>query len=165
MYCLRFATALFAPALLAQVLTSQYDNARTGANLHEITLTPSNVNSREFGKVFTLHVDGDVYAQPLYVPNLDIPGKGKHNVLYVATERDSVYAFDADGRQTDPLWRVSFLKSGVSTVPEGDTNCFFIRPDVGITSTPVIDLKTGTIYVLARTKESQGPLKGSSSKR
>ncbi len=163
---LRFATALLAPALFvqvtpAQVLTSQYDNARTGANVHEITLTPANVNSRQFGKVFALRVDGDVYAQPLYVPSLAIPGKGTHNVLFVATERDSVYAFDADGRQTDPLWHTSFLKSGVSAVPSSDVNCPFIQPDIGITSTPVVDAKTGTIYVLARTKESQGLLKGS----
>lgn len=156
MFCLRFTIALLAAALPGQVLTSQYDNARSGANVHETTLTPTNVNVRQFGKVFTLHVDGDVYAQPLYVRNLAIPGKGTHNVLFVATERDSFYAFDADGRQTDPLWHTSFLKSGVSTVPASDANCPFIDPEIGITPTPAIDLKTGTIYVLARTKESHG---------
>lgn len=159
---LRFATALLAAALPAQVLTSQYDNARTGANVHETTLTPTNVNASQFGKVYTLHVDGDVYAQPLYVPNLALPGKGTHNVLFVATEHDSVYAFDADGRQTDPLWHTSFLQSGISTVPASDANCPFIDPEIGITPTPAIDLKTGTIYVLARTKESHGLLTGSS---
>ncbi len=148
---LSFALALAAPALFAQVLTSQYDNARTGANLHETTLTPANVNSRQFGKIFALPVDGDVYAQPLYVPNVAIPGKGTHNVLYVATEHDSVYAFDADGRETEPLWRISFLKPGISSVPASDANCPFITPEVGITPTPVIDGKTGTVYVLART--------------
>lgn len=147
--------------LVLQVLTSQYDNARSGANTSETTLTPANVNSRQFGKIFSLHVDGDVYAQPLYVPNLSIPGKETHNVLYVATEHDSVYAFDADGREAEPLWHVNFLKSGtgVSTVPARDANCPFISPEIGITPTPVIDGKTGTLYVLARTKESAGLLK------
>ena len=148
-------------ALRAQVLTSQYDNARTGANNHETTLTPANVNSKQFGKVFSLRVDGDVYAQPLYVPSVPIPGKGTHNVLYVATEHDSVYAFDADGRTAEPLWHVSFLKRGVGTVDASDVSCFFIDPEIGITPTPAIDIETGTLYVLARTKESEGLLKGS----
>jgi hypothetical protein len=148
-------------ALRAQVLTSQYDNARTGANNHETALTPANVNSKQFGKVFSFRVDGDVYAQPLYVPNVPIPGKGTHNVLYVATEHDSVYAFDADGRTTEPLWHVSFLKRGVGTVDASDVSCFFIDPEIGITPTPAIDIETGTLYVLARTKESEGLLKGS----
>src|SRR5579863_1817045 len=104
-------------ALRAQVLTSQYDNARTGANNHETTLTPANVNSKQFGKVFSLRVDGDVYAQPLYVPNVPIPGKGTHNVLYVATEHDSVYAFDADHPGGLPLWQVSFLDKARGTIP------------------------------------------------
>ena len=137
----------------AQVTTSQYDNARTGANLHETALTPQNVNSRQFGKVFTFHVDGDIYAQPLYLPGIEIPGKGTHNVVFVATEHNSVYAFDADGKSTDPLWRVNFLTSGASTLSDRDVQCPFIRPEVGITPTPVIDLPSGTLYVLARTKE------------
>jgi hypothetical protein len=97
-------------------------------------------------------VDGDVYAQPLFVPGVEIPGKGKHDVIYVATEHDSVYAFDAYGNPSTPLWHVSFLTFGVTTIPERDVQCFFISPEVGITSTPIIDLKTGTLYVLARTK-------------
>jgi len=103
-------------------------------------------------------VDGDIYAQPLYIPHLEIPSKGTHNVLFVATEHDSVYAFDADGQPREPLWHVNFLNSqtGVSTVSAGDVQCPFITPEIGITPTPVIDLKTGTLYVLARTKESQG---------
>jgi|SRR5579871_2781702 len=138
----------------AQLLTSQNDNARTSANLHETTLTPANVNPQQFGKVFTLRVDGDVYAQPLYVAGVTIPGKGQHNVLFVATEHDSVYAFDADGNDREPLWHVSFLAPGVTTLSaREDARCPFIQPEIGITPTPVIDLPTGTLYVLARTKE------------
>src|ERR1051326_6849572 len=107
-----------AAAGFAQTYTSQYDNARTGANLHETALTPRNVNPAHFGKRFVLPVDGDVFAQPLYVPKVTIPGKGVHDVLYVATESDSVYAFDAAGKPGEPLWRVSFLNeaAGIRTV-------------------------------------------------
>jgi hypothetical protein len=138
------------------VTTSQYDNARSGANRVETILTPRNVNVRHFGKIFTLKVDGDVYAQPLFLAGLEIPGKGRHDVLLIATEHDSVYAFDAYGHPAVPLWRVNFLRKGVTTVPEDDVACPFIAPEVGITSTPVIDADTGTLYVLARTKESTG---------
>ncbi|MGC2326310.1 MAG: hypothetical protein WA604_06335, partial [Candidatus Sulfotelmatobacter sp.] len=136
-----------------QVTTSQYDNLRTGATLNEKILTPQNVNARQFGKLGAFKVDGAVYAQPLFVPGVEIPGKGKHNVIYVATEHDSVYAFDAEPPGDAPLWQVSFLdrKRSLTTVPTRDTQCPFIQPEVGITSTPVIDLKTGTLYVLART--------------
>lgn len=135
----------------AQVLTSQYDNARTGSDLHETILSPQNVNARQFGKLFVFHVDGAVYAQPLYVPGLDIPGKGKHNVVFVATEHDSVYAFDAGGHPAEPLWKVSLLnpKLNARPVPATDVQCGFIDPEVGITSTPVIDYSSGTLYVLA----------------
>jgi hypothetical protein len=144
----------------ARILTAQVDNARTGANLNERTLTPANVNSTQFGKLFTLKVDGDVYSQPLYLPDVDIPGKGKHNVVFIATENDSVYAFDADGASSAPLWQVSLAnsKSSAKPVSERDVDCFFIVPQIGITSTPVIDLETGSVYVLARTKESKGVL-------
>ena len=136
------------------VTTSQYDNARSGANRLETILTPRNVNVRHFGKRFTLKVDGDIYAQPLFLAGLEIPGKGRHDVLFIATEHDSVYAFDAYGHPALPLWRVNFLSKGVTTVPEDDVECPFITPEVGITSTPVIDADTGTLYVLARTKET-----------
>lgn len=134
------------------VLTGQNDNGRTGQNLYETILTPQNVNMATFGKVFTLPVDGQIYAQPLYVPNVVVPNQGMHNVLYVATENDSVYAFDADGLTTTPLWHTSFTdpQNGVTPVPAAGTAVY---PIIGITSTPVIDPSSGTIYVLARTLE------------
>jgi hypothetical protein len=144
---------------MGQVLTAQYDNARSGAILTETELTPANVNVGRFGKIFSLPVDGDVYAQPLFVPRVDIPGKGIHNVIFVATEHNSVYAFDAEA-VSEPLWHVSFLNAagGVTAVPARDVACPFIAPEVGITPTPVIDLPSGTLYVLARTKEKRGAL-------
>jgi hypothetical protein len=147
----------------AQVLTRQYDNARTGATLTERTLTPANVNVDNFGKLFSWPVDGDVYAQPLFLPRVDVPGKGVHDIVYVATSHNSVYAFDAGGQPREPLWQVSFIDAhaGVDTVPAQDVRCPFISPEVGITPTPVIDRQTGTIYVLARTRESQGLLSSS----
>src|SRR5579864_6949126 len=137
----------------AQVTTSQYNNSRTAATQREKILTPQNVNAEQFGKLGAFKVDGAVYAQPLYVPAVPIPGKGTHDVLYVATEHDSVYALDANRPSDPPLWKVNFLDKsrGVTTLSEDVVACPFIRPEVGITSTPVIDLKTGTLYVLART--------------
>src|SRR4029077_5940871 len=125
--------------------TAQYDNARTGATLRETTLTPANVNVGRFGKIFSFAVDGDVYAQPLYLPNVEIPGKGFHNVIYIATEHNSVYAFDAGGVPAEPLWRVNFLNAdaSVGTVPARDVACPFITPEIGITPTPAIDLPSG----------------------
>src|SRR5438445_453379 len=148
---LTFACA--ATTAVAQVTTSQYDNLRTGATLSESILTPENVNVKQFGRLGAFKVDGAVYAQPLFIPSLEIPGKGTHDVLFVATEHDSVYAFNADRPNDPPLWHVSVLdkKRGDTAVPTRDVQCPFIQPEVGITSTPVIDLKTGTLYVLART--------------
>jgi len=152
-----------APGIAAQaqmVTTSQYDNARQGANRIETALTPRNVNAQHFGKLFTLKVDGDVYAQPLFVAGVEIPGKGRHDVLFIATEHDSVYAFDAY-TPGSPLWQVSLLNRFATPVPAGDTVCPFITPEVGITSTPVIDAATGTLYVLMRSKEHPGILQSS----
>ena len=137
-----------------RITTSQYDNRRTGANRNETILNPNNINVRQFGKIASLPVDGDVYAQPLYLPNINIPGRGVHNLLFIATEHDSVYAFDADQKSPTPLWHVRLLPPGqpATPVPASDAQCPFISPEIGITSTPVLDAETGTLYVLARVK-------------
>lgn len=133
--------------------TRQVDNSRTGQNTQEIALTPANVNSSRFGKLFTLNVDGAVNAEPLYVANLNMGGTGVHNVIYVATMADSVYAFDADGKSTSPLWHRNFVdpNNGITTVPGADIGS---TQQYGIVPTPVIDPNSNTIYVLARTKEN-----------
>src|SRR5215472_6698052 len=138
---------------LSGVLTHHYDNQRTGTIVSETMLTTSNVNPSAFGKLFSDPVDAQVYAEPLYVANVTIPNKGTHNVLYIATENDSVYAFDAD-TGGPPLWQTSFLSPGVTPVPAADTGCTQIVPIIGITATPVIDPVTGTIFVVAQTKEN-----------
>jgi len=137
------------------VLTGHNDNARTGQNLSETQLTPQNVNMASFGKVFSFPVDGQIFAQPLYVPQVVIPDQGMHNVLYVATENDSVYAFDADGLATSPLWHVSFIdpQNSVTPAPCAAKSSCAIYPIVGITSTPVIDMSSETMYVVARSLE------------
>jgi len=137
----------------AQITTSQYDNARTGTTLNERILTLQNVNAQHFGKLGSFKVDGPVYAQPLFIPNVEVPNKGTHDVLYVATEHDSVYAFDANRPGDPPLWQVSFLDNsrGIEPVSVPAAQCGFIFPEIGVTSTPVIDIKSGTLYVLART--------------
>jgi hypothetical protein len=145
----------------AGVLTEHNDNARTGQNLNETVLTPLNVNSSSFGKLFSYSVDGQIYTQPLYVPNVAIPGQGTHNVVYVATENDSVYAFDADGRSNSPLWQDSFISPAHGIKPvsceingKQVVNCA-VYPIYGITGTPVIDPGTNTMYLVARTIENK----------
>ena len=152
-FCVLALSLLCAARTFAQITTSQYDNSRTGATLAEKILIPQVVNSKQFGKLGAFKVDGAVFAQPLIVPGVEIAGKGKHDVLFVATEHDSVYAFDAGNPNAPPLWQVSLLDKKLGTTPISgrDTQCPFIQPEVGVTSTPVIDLESGTIYVLART--------------
>jgi hypothetical protein len=150
------AVLLAATPIPAQdVLTYHNDNARTGQNLSETHLTPANVSPATFGKLFVIPVDGKVDAQPLYKSALAIPGNGTHNVLFVATENDSVYAFDADSGA--PLWQVSMLGSGES--PSDDRSCTQVTPTIGVTATPVIDPASGphgTLYVVAMSKDASG---------
>ena len=152
------ALTLLPPASSPRVTTWHNDNAHTGQYLLETALTPLNVNSNSFGKLGSYAVDGQIYAQPLYWPSLYIPHTGIHNVVFVATENDSVYAFDADTPGSQPLWQVNFTAPpNVIPVPcaEIDKSCH-VYPIVGITGTPVIDPSSKTLYVIARTKEIQG---------
>ena len=159
----RVAEMLEARRLLSvNVLTWHDDLARTGLNSNETVLTPANVAQATFGKLFSYPVDGQVYAEPLYVSNLAIPGQGTHNVVFVATEHDSVYAFDANsnsGANGGLLWHVSLGTS--AAMP----NSYFgnrygpyhdLTPEVGITGTPVIDLSTNTMYLDAFTNDGPG---------
>jgi fibronectin type 3 domain-containing protein len=144
---------------LSSMLTYHNDNASTGQNLNETLLTAANVNVNSFGKLFRTSVDGQVYAQPLYMANVSITGgssPGKHNVVYVATEHDSLYAIDADNGQV--LWQDSFINpsAGVTSVPNGDVNSADVNPEIGITGTPVIDPSTNTLFLDAKTKEVHG---------
>src|ERR1700690_2512524 len=140
----------------AQVAVATYhnDSYRSGTNAQETILSPSNVNVQSFGRRFTLPVEGYVYAQPLYVPGVVISGT-THNVVYVATEHDQVYAFDVNSGQK--LWQANFLDTGgpltiVTPVPSGDTNCPNIVPEIGITGTPAIDVSANQLYVVSKTK-------------
>jgi hypothetical protein len=137
------------------VLTYHYDNAHDGLNSSETTLTPSNVNYTSFGKLFVLTVDGLVDAEPLYLSAVPITGSGTHNLLIVATENDSVYAFDADIGTL--IWHIKALRPGET--PSDDRNCNQVTPVIGITSTPVISRPPGTngvIYAVAMSKDSSG---------
>ncbi len=154
--CIVLTVCLGANAQVA-VTTQHNDNARTGQNLNETILTTSNVNVSNFGKLFWRTVDGYIFAQPLYVPNLNIAG-GTHNVVFVATEHNSVYAFDADNPNSpNPLWHVNLgtpvpsndVCVAVSSCPYDD-----LQPEIGITGTPAIDTGTNAMYVVAHTKDT-----------
>lgn len=143
-----------APAFCQDVLTYHGNNSRTGLYSSETILTPSNVNFATFGKLFTASVDGLVDAQPLYLSKVTVQG-GTHNLLIVATEHDSVYAFDADGGEL--LWHITTLKAGETT--SDDRGCAQVTPEIGITSTPVIMRPAGSngvIYTVAMSKTSAG---------
>ena len=142
--------------------TYQSDNSRDGLNSSEIALTPANVNQTTFGKLFSYALDGYTLAQPLYMANVLIPGQGYHNVVYVATAHNSLFAFDADGLQSAPLWQVNFNNAaeGISTIPSSTFGSFcpycLNQPEFGIQATPVIDPATNTIYVENRTQQVSG---------
>jgi Ricin-type beta-trefoil lectin domain-like len=137
------------------VLTYHNDHGRTGQNLTETVLNPTNVKSSTFGKLFTVQVDGKVDAQPLYVSSIDIPGQGTRSVVYAATEHDSVYGLDAHTGHI--YWHKSLLESGET--PSDNHGCGQVSPEIGITATPVIDLTAGlhgTIYLVATSKDALG---------
>jgi outer membrane protein assembly factor BamB len=138
------------------VLTAHNDAARTGWNAHETTLTVANVNARSFGKLFDIRVDGQIFAQPLVASGIALPGIGRRNLLFVATEHDSVYALDADSGRL--YWKHTFEHCcGVSAVPASMLyGCKQVAPLVGISATPVIDRRTGTLYVVAKNVERNG---------
>ncbi len=143
------------------VTTWHYNNARTGVQSSETVLTPSNVNSAEFGKIFSLPVIGDVYAQPLYLHQYQMSDGNLHNVLLIATAQDYVYAFDADGKNPAQgyLWRRSLLSAGETWGSYSDVGTVDIKPNIGIIGTPVVDRGSGTVYVLAKSKTTSGTTK------
>ena len=132
------------------VTTWHNDDVRSGVNPNEAVLSPSNVNVTNFGKLFEIPVDGKVVAQPLYLTGVSIPGKGTHNVVYIATEHDSVYACDADDGTI--LWQVTLLNAGETP---SDVGCEDLElPEIGVTATPVIT--NGVLYVVPMSKDGSG---------
>lgn len=147
-----------------KVLTNRYDNGRTDANLNETLLNADNVNVRQFGKVFEREVDGDLYAQPLIATNVAIPGRGMHNVVYLATANNSVYAYDADApAASSPYWHLTpevlgqpVPRDEVFNLLSGSKQHYLnFERTVGITSTPVIDEESKTIYVVTKSREGK----------
>ena len=152
---------------LVGVWTYHDDQARDGANKQELALTPSTVNSTTFGKLFSCHTDGAIYAQPLWMPQVTVSGV-KHNIVFAATQHDSLYAFDADASPCATLWHVSLIdrahgaNAGEAPVPSGPTGNLVgsgygdISPEVGVTGTPVIDYTTGTLFAVSKSTNSAG---------
>jgi fibronectin type 3 domain-containing protein len=145
------ASASIAVTDLTGVTTYHNDLSRDGANTHEFALTTTTVKSATFGKLFSCPVDGAIYAQPLWVPNLAIGG-GTHNVIFVATARDSVYAFDADASPCTAYWHKALLGTGETWVSWNDVGTGDIQPDIGIIGTPVIDPSTSTLYAVSKSE-------------
>jgi hypothetical protein len=135
---------------VVSVVTNRYDNQRSGSNTSETILSTSNVNQAQFGLLYSFTVDGQVYAQPLYLSNLKFNDGTTKNTLFAATEHNTVYAFDADGASTTPIWSKNLGPSG----PTSGFGCGDMTPETGITSTPVIDAAAGVIYVVSKGVES-----------
>jgi len=157
------ALALVSAAAAQNVLTQHNDAARTGADLQETQLTPASVKAG-FGKLFSLSVDGQIYAQPLVLNGIDIPGKGIRNVVYVATMKNNIYAFDADHPEEDcPFWKRNLgTPVPYKLIPlnwGSVVDQYNIKPFIGITSTPVIDPVAGRIWVAVKTMISQEDLR------
>lgn len=147
--------------LSTDVLTYRNNLARSGANLTETALTLDNVNANTFGLLFYYPVDGEVYAQPLYLSHVTLPDGSVHNIVLVATEHDSVYAFDADNPTAGPnsngvLWQDSFIDpaNDINVVLPSDVSCDKFSTEIGITATPVIDPNSGIMYVMSYTRET-----------
>lgn len=137
------------------IVTYHNDNARTGQNLVETILTSATVQAAKFGKLFSVSMDGKIDAQPLFLSGVSIPNRGKHNVVFAASEHDSVYAFDANNGSI--YWHVSLLGAGETT--SDARNCGQVTPEIGIMATPVIDTTAGahgTLYVIAMSKAASG---------
>jgi hypothetical protein len=138
------------------VSTYHYDNMRSAVQPQETSLTPANVKSTAFGKLFSVSVDGAVNAQPLIATNITMSDGQPHTLLLAATENDSVYAFNADASSTAPYWQVSLLETGETAVPYADVISHDIMPVIGIVGTPVLDPVKGVLYVVAKSKTSSG---------
>jgi hypothetical protein len=155
------ASAAIAITDLSAIVTYHNNLARDGANLQEYALTPSSVNATTFGKLFSCPVDGAAYTQPLWVPSLNFSGSTR-NAIFVATQHDSAYAFDADTKPCSQLWHVNLLDAthggtlGEIPVPTADVGNGYqdIQPEIGVTGTPVIDQTSATLYVVSK---SEGP--------
>ncbi|MBV8804100.1 MAG: PQQ-binding-like beta-propeller repeat protein, partial [Sinobacteraceae bacterium] len=147
------ASAVAAVTDLSGIYTFHNDLARTGQNLQEYALTPANVSGGQFGLRWTCPVDGDIQGQPLYAANFAIGG-GTHNVLFVTTEHDSIYAIDADSPSCVTYWHVSVLTAGARTATYTDLGGCNDVPEMGITGSPVMDPTTSTLYFVAETVEN-----------